>query len=367
MKFVALSLIAVLTCHGQETPEQLYKRASNAYDRGEITEAISLYTQLLKLQPSLLQARVDLGVALVHEGRYSEGIAEYEEVLRQEPGNAAARLDLALAWYKRANFAKAAVEIETLRQTQPSNLQAVYLLADCYLRLGRNADTVALLQPIYEANPEDLAVDYALGTAFIRLNRIHDGETVIDHILRKGDTAEGNLLLGEAQFSAGDYRHAAETLKRATELNAGISEAWSLYGRALLHNDDPEGAEAAFTNALKRDPNNYEANLYLGSLLRGQSNTGQATLYIERAYRLRPNSPETRFQVAALDAAAGKLEPARAKFEALERDFPDFLEVHLQLAKLYARMNLKQESVREQEIVLKLNEKERQANPKQTQ
>jgi alkylhydroperoxidase/carboxymuconolactone decarboxylase family protein YurZ len=71
--------------------------------------------------------------------------------------------------------------------------------------------------------------------------------------------------------------------------------------------------------------------------------------------------------VAALDASTGKLEAAREKLEALERDFPDFLEVHLQLAKLYARMNLKQESSREQEIVLRLNERERQSNPKQTQ
>jgi len=308
-----------------------------------------------------------LGVAFVHEGRYPEGIAQYEEVLRQEPGNAAARLDLALAWYKQGDFAKAATGLETLRRSQASNPQTLYLLADCYLHLGRNADTVALLQPIYEGNPEDLAVDYALGTALIRLGRIHEGETVIDRILKKGDTAEATLLLGEAQFSAGDYRKAAETLRRATELNKSLPEAWSLYGRALLHNDDSEGARAAFRNAMQQDPNNFEANLYMGSLLRGQGKTEEASPYVERAYRLRPNSPETRFQVAALDASTGKLEAAREKLEALERDFPDFLEVHLQLAKLYARMNLKQESSREQEIVLRLNERERQSNPKQTQ
>jgi tetratricopeptide (TPR) repeat protein len=366
VKLAVLFLSAVLACVAQETAEQLYERASATYDRGEIAKAISLYTQAVKLQPSLLKARVDLGVALVHEGRYSEGIAQYEEVLRQEPGNVAARLDLALAWYKQGDFSRAVGNLETLRRSQPSP-QTLYLLADCYLRLGRNADAVTLLQPIYEANPEDLAVDYALGTALIRLGRIHDGEIVIDRILKKGDTAEANLLLGEAQFSAGDYRSAAKTLRRATELNAGIPDAWSLYGRTLLHNDDSEGAKTAFTNALKQDPNNYEANLYTGSLLRGQGNAEEAVRYIERAYQLRPNSPETRFQMAALEASTGKLEQARERFEGLERDFPDFLEVHLQLAKLYARMNLKQESRREQDIVLKLSEKERQAGPKQTQ
>jgi tetratricopeptide (TPR) repeat protein len=367
MRLVVLLFGAAFACTAQETPDQLYQQASAAYDRGEITKAISLYEQLLKLQPSLLQARVDLGVALVHEGRYNEGIAQYEEVLRRESGNSPARLDLALAWYKQGEFGKAAGELETLRRDQPRNTQALYLLADCYLRLGRNTDVVSLLQPIYDSNPEDLAVDYALGTALLREGRINDGEVVVDRILKKGDSAEANLLLGEAQFGAGDYQKAAETLRRSTELNASIPEAWSLYGRALLHNDDSEGAKTAFTNALKQDPNNFEANLYMGSLLRGQGNANEAVPYVERAYRLRPNSPETRFQMAALEASTGKLEQAREKFEGLERDFPDFLEVHLQLARLYARMNLKADSNREQEIVVRLNEKERQANPKQTQ
>ena len=108
MRLAVLLLGTALVSAGQQSPDQLYQQASNAYDRGEIAKAISLYEQLLKLQPSLLQARVDLGVALVHEGRYSEGIAQYEEILRRDPGNSVARLDLALAWYKQGEFAKAA-------------------------------------------------------------------------------------------------------------------------------------------------------------------------------------------------------------------------------------------------------------------
>jgi tetratricopeptide (TPR) repeat protein len=146
------------------------------------------------------------------------------------------------------------------------------------------------------------------------------------------------------------------------DLNSGIAEAWSLYGRALLRSEDPAGAKDAFLRALQLDPNDFQANIHLGSLLRSEGNLSEAARYVEHARRLRPSSPEARFQEAALDASSGKLEQARKKFEELERDWPDFLEVHVQLAAVYARMNLKQESERERATVLKLNEKEREGN-----
>jgi tetratricopeptide (TPR) repeat protein len=358
--FAMLSLAFASTA--QQSPEQLYKAATAAYDRGEVAQAISLYEQVIRLQPDSVAARTDLGVALVHEGRYSEGIAQYQEALKHDPGNLVARLDLALAWYKRGEFEKAARELQNLRQKQPQNQQTLHLLSDCYLRLGKNADVITLLKPIYEANPEDLALDYALGTALIREGQISQGEVVIDRILKRGDSAEANLLMGEAQFESGDYKSAAATLRKAVDPDAGIPEAWSLYGRTQLRNEEPAGAKMAFLRALQLDPNDYQANLHLGSLLRSEGKQDEAAPYVERAWRLRPSSPEARFQVAALAASSGKLGEARKQFEDLERDWPDFLEVHVQLAALYARMNLKQESNRERAAVLKLNEKAREVN-----
>ena len=55
---------------------------------------------------------------------------------------------------------------------------------------------------------------------------------------------------------------------------------------------------------------------------------------------------------------------ARREFEQLERTWPDFLEVHVQLAALYSRMNLPEESQRERKIVLKLNEQARESKPR---
>lgn len=342
-----------------QSAEEKYKEASSAFDRGEFEQAIALYEQALKLQPDSVPIRTDLGVALVRVGRYTDAINNYEQGLRSDPENEVARLNLALAWYKQAIFAKAAEELEILRKSHPKNRQALYLLADCYLRLGKNGEVASLLRPEYEANPGDLAVDYALGTALIRQGKIHEGEVIIDPILKGGDTPEANLLMGEAQFAANDYGAAAATLRKAVNQNPNLPEAWSLYGHALLNAgaENLAEAKAAFQHALQLDPNDFSANLFLGSIFRREGDYLHALPYEESALRLRPASPEARFQIAALHAALSKFEDARKEFEQLERDYPDFLEVHVQLAAIYARMNLPKESQHEREMVLKLNEK----------
>lgn len=346
-----------------QSADSLYADAVRAYERGDLQRAILLYEELVKRQPDSVAVRTDLGVALAQVGRYADAVTQYGEALKREPQNPVVQLNLALAWYKQAEFPRAATELESLRRAHSDNQQSLYLLADCYLRLGRNADAVALLRPAYEANPEDRAVVYALGTALIRDGQIQQGEAVIDRILKDGNNAEAKLLMGEAQFASRDYKTASATLRTALDLNPNLPGAWSLYGRALLNREDTPGAKTAFERALQADANDFAANLYLGAVLRLEADNARAGPYLERALRLRPASPQARFQIAALNAATGKLGEARKEFEQLARQWPDFLEVHVQLASIYARLNLKEESLRERKIVLELNEKAREKGP----
>src|SRR5207244_9935956 len=124
-------------------------------------------------------------------------------------------LNLALVSYKQADFVKAADELSKLRRDHPEGQQSLYLLADCYLRLGKNEEAVTLLRPAYDANPADRAIDYALGTALIREGHLDEGEMIIDRILKGGDNADVNLLMGAAQLAGGDPKKASATIRMA--------------------------------------------------------------------------------------------------------------------------------------------------------
>jgi Flp pilus assembly protein TadD len=363
--FVGIGLLVSQSCGAQQkqTPGQLYQDAVTADEHGQTENAIALYWQVVAADPRNLQAHTNLGVDLAHKGDYSAAIAEYRAALKIDPANPTVRLNLAIAEYKQANFEVAARELSALHKEHPENKQVTTLLADCDLRLGLNAETVALLEPVYHAAPSDEAVQYALGTALIREGKTQPGERVINNLLKNGNSAVANLLMGEAQFSSGDYKTAATTLQKAVAAEPTLSAAWSLYGRALLQSNNNVEAESALRHALQLDANDFDANLHLGALLRYNGNNAEAAPYLEKALRLRPRSPQAQLQVGALRASEDKLPQARQILENLEKGWPDFLEVHLQLATLYARLGLNEDSQRERGIVSKLNDQARKKGP----
>jgi tetratricopeptide (TPR) repeat protein len=359
---VLLSASSSLLCQ-QASPQALYDGAGEALDRGEAAEAIRLYEELLQQRPDSMEGRINLGVALAHAGRYEEAEQQYRRVLSRDPKNEMARLNLALALYKRADFGNARSEFEALHEFHPANQQALYLLADCDLRLGKYKDTIALVGPAYEARPDDAALGYLVGTALIKDGQTQKGAAVIDGIMRSGNAALANVLMGAAQYGAGDYKASAETLRKALDANPDLPGAWTLYGRALVSGGDYEGAKAAFQRALQQDPNDFDACLHLGGILRHDGDTENAASYITHALTLRPDSAAAQFQINALEASSGRLEEARKGFETLVKQWPDFVEAHLQLATVYARLHQTGESERERRIVVELNEKARTKGP----
>jgi tetratricopeptide (TPR) repeat protein len=283
--------------------------------------------------------------------------------LKRDPKNGVVRLNLGLAWYKEADFAKASTEFESVYKQAPENRQALYLLADCYLRLGRYREVTQLLEPEYKVHPQDAAIEYAFGTALIQDGQTDRGAVVIDQILKNGNSAEATLLTGASQYASGKYDSAVVTIGKALDMNPSLPGGWTLLGRAWLKAGDNERAKTAFRRALETDPNDFDANIHLGGILRHDGDNSGAEPYLNRALTLRPDSAAARFQVGAVEAATGRLEEARKKLEPLEHEWPDFVEVHLQLASLYARMNRPADSARERQIVLTLNAKARSAGP----
>jgi tetratricopeptide (TPR) repeat protein len=272
-------------------------------------------------------------------------------------------LNLALAYYKQGDFGKARNELKGLHKLRPANQQAFYLLADCDLRLGLFRDAIALVEPAYEAQPNDPAIEYILGTALIQDGQTQKGAAVIDRIMRNGNSAVASVLIGASQYAAGDYKTSAATIRKALDLNPELPGAWTIYGRALLSNGENEEAKTAFRRALQADPNDFDACLHLGAVLRHDGDTESAGPFLKHALMLRPDSAAALFQVCALDAATGHLEEAKSGFEKLVKQWPDFVEAHLQLAMVYARLHQTQDSERERRIVVELNDKARSKGP----
>jgi cytochrome c-type biogenesis protein CcmH len=100
---------------------------------------------------------------------------------------------------------------------------------------------------------------------------------VVARVVREQpNNREALTMLGAARFDAGDPIGAASAFRRALALNPEDAQSWARLGESLVRaNDGAVGgdAEAAFVEALKRDPGQLGARYFLGeaALLRGDA------------------------------------------------------------------------------------------------
>ena len=361
--FTFFALFACLAIgQTQRAAEEILKEAASLHRAGRLEQAIRDYRLFLEKYPDVAPVRSDLGAALAGAGRYEEAIAEYKRALQLKP-LAQVRLNLALAYYKTMKLSLAVAELKKVREEMPGDLRPVMLEADCYLRLGENKKVIELLTPVHQTNGDGLAIAYMLGTALVRDGQAERGQVLIDRILKNGDSAEARLLLGTTKLMVNDFAGALVDLQKAVELNRNLPEVYAYYGTALLSTGDQAGAQEAFEHALRDDPNNFDANLRMGLLLRKDEKYDEALKYIRHALEIRPGDPGVRYQIASIELSVGQVEAARSHLESLVAEAPNFTEAHVSLATAYYREKRKADGDRERAIVEKLNA-EKQANEK---
>jgi tetratricopeptide (TPR) repeat protein len=250
----------------------------------------------------------------------------------------------------------------------PGAFNALILKADCHLQLGEFKSAIALLEPRADEHKDESAFNYVFGMALLQDKQPEKGSIYLDRILKQGDLAEAHVLMGVAKRAAGEFADAREEFRKAVALNPSLPLAHSLHGQACLSTGDREAARTAFQQELAINANDFEANLYLGVILKEDREFVAARKHIDRAMVLRPGDPGARYQLATILLASNEpsetVEAARL-LEALVSESPAFVEAHVSLATAYYRLKRKEDGDRQREIVAKLNAEAQARQPGQ--
>src|SRR5579871_549141 len=266
MRIAVLLIAAGAACAQSSSPEQLFRDAVAAQQRGDEAGAVRKYQELLKSYPNAVEVRANLGAALATLGRYDEAIEQYRAVLAKQE-NAGLRVNLALAYYKKAAFPDAARELEILRKTQPDDIRAATLLADCYSHMGQDERVVALLKPVEAAHPDELAVAWLLGSAMIRAGHQREGLDRVERVARLSKNPEAYLLAGQTALKMNEFERARDYADAALALNAQLPGADTLRGTVLSYLGDTKGAAESLRKAVAANPNDFDALVALGAVL----------------------------------------------------------------------------------------------------
>jgi tetratricopeptide (TPR) repeat protein len=201
------------------TVARLQAEARQAMDVGRLDQAAEQLTRVLELDPSLIQARLDLASILGHQGRLDEALEQLAVVIERRPTSAAARHRQVIALVLLGRHADA-------RQALSAGLQA----------LPADAAMAEALARLLAASPDDAVRDGRAALRTAETLRARAGaDTPADPALAE--------TLAMAQAEAGDPDQAAAT------------QAEAIRAAAALGLDDPAGRRQARLECYRRgDP-----------------------------------------------------------------------------------------------------------------
>jgi Flp pilus assembly protein TadD len=306
---------------------------------------------------------VNLGAALAHSGQVDAAITEYQAALKLSPQLESVHLDLGLAFSRKGDLENARVQFEAAHRENPRDARVAILLGDAEARTNQAADALAMLTPMEAANAGDSDFEYVLGEALIRAGHPRDGVERIEKSAAMTNSAESWMLAGSTLLDLNEFPQARRDLDTAMKLEPSLKGLCTLDGTARDKDGDAKAAEPAFRQALQQNPNDFEANLYLGAILYSQRNMDEAKTYLQKALQLNPTSTLARYETAMWLSTSGQLADAAQVLEKLTVDDPKWLEPHVELATLYYKLHRPEDGKRERATVDKLTAEQQQQGP----
>jgi len=308
-------LPAILSgCSGAEARIDRHVERGNGYlSRGRYPEARIEFRSALQIDRKNSAAQYGLGRAALSMGYLQEASEAFYQTMRLDPSNLQARLEVGnlLARYPDEESLKEAERLagEVLAK-DPASVEARMLTA-----------TVRIAQKKW--NEAETIIRRANADAPTRIEpRLHLARYFS---LRAADQPEqSNRWLSEAETV---YRNLIESHPKSTEARLAL-------GEFFFSTERPEEAEKELLSAVESDPVNKVALLALVRFHEDQRRHDQAEKYLTRLVDLDDDKVEGRSQIIELHARAGRTSDAIAEYRRLLRDNPDYLRGYARLAEL---------------------------------
>ncbi len=211
-----------------------------------------------------------------------------------------------------------------------------------------------LLEKYVAANPDDYVAWFDLGYVYKATNQVDKAiDAYRKSIAAKPDVFESNLNLGILLARKGNNADAVKYLKAATQLkptahvDEGLARAWQSIGIVSAAADDPQQSLAAFAEAEKLQPDNFEVHFAAGQVLEKQNQLDAATKEYETAASLDPKSLEPVVALSVVYTRQQKYAQAETMLRKLLAADPQNQTVRTQLGRILAAEGKNEEAAKE--------------------
>jgi tetratricopeptide (TPR) repeat protein len=266
--------------------------------------AAEFFAEAAAVDPAFPQVQYSLGVAYFSDKQYEKATAPLMSALAGDVGNASIRRMLGLSWFQVENYAKAAEMLET--------------------------------DPARES---DLSLQFAYAMSLVRSDRAEQAQPIFDQLIsRHGDSAELQVVLGQAHAHQGDFPAAIESLRKALQLKPAVAEANTTLGIIYLKQGRLQEAREALRAELSAHPDDVTARKTLATVLDLEGEVDQAIDVLRPLVRAKPDLADGRYLLGKVLLARGAAAEAVEELRAAVRLSPEYVNAYYQLGQAYQKL-----------------------------
>jgi tetratricopeptide (TPR) repeat protein len=315
------------------------KEAIALEQEGHNSEAEQRWKQIAASNPSNAEAFAHLGLLASRQERFAEAISNYDNALRLAPNMPGLRMNLGLAYFKAAQF-PAAIKVFTdqLRQ-HPDGAHAVQLatlLGMAHYGMGDYLVAIPYLERAAANDPQSLPLRLTLAHSCLWSKQYDCVLTVYKQILAlNADSAEADMLAGEALDEKGDDAGAIEQFRAATRANPTEPNAHFGLGYLFWKEQHFDEAAVEFQAELDLDPTKTQARAYLADSLVQTTHFDQARPELEHLATEANSSAMVHRDLGIVYAETARPADALKQLQQAILLDPSDVSAHWRLAKVY--------------------------------
>ena len=326
---LATSLAAPLAKAQKPAVKRLFEQAAAAERAGDVEAAAKDYRAILAINPNHAQALTDLGAILAGQGDYLHAIEELKLALPAADQKQRPNVELALgtAYFRSGDFEHARPELMAVleassRKALPAQVKAATMLAGCDLKRNEPAAAIAVLTPFTALTERDADLGRVLGIALVRTGKFHEGALALHRAAELTGDAGLYLLAGSAWLDNAEFEDARRDLESAHRIDARLAGLAAELSIARFAVGDNLAAEVSLHEAIRLQPDDQLAKLYLGVTLMLRGDMHDAGTYFERSLSLEPAIAPLLIDSAVIPVLSSRLDPAIDVLKKLESRTP---------------------------------------------
>jgi tetratricopeptide (TPR) repeat protein len=328
---VSVFLLLCSAGTGQTLEEQLersFRAGQQALQQREFTRAAEEFKKVLALDPTMIEAEVNLGLAYQSLFEYDLAVRHLAKALRERPSLLGPNVIVGMDYLKLGSPEKATPFLEQALKLDPPNRESREVLASCYLGQDNLRNAAEQFRQIALLDSDKSEAWFKLGHEYLDMA----ARLAYRGAHRYGDSAWGHRFLGDLLFQRGRWEDAIKEYGKALDAEPQQSGLHTSLGQAYLHAQKIKEAETEFRQELQLDSRSELAWLGLANIQLGRNQPSAALECIGKVWEISPEFLALQREFPSIELPQ---ESARANLSALG-DEPDGAPKHFLLAGLYA-------------------------------